>query len=255
VPLLEIEARALPLLAPHLPLPVPAPSYVAAAVEGAAEGYPYPFAGSPRIPGVTADRARWASEEERAACAVPLARFLSALHAVPVDDATRAWAPGDDIGRADLPNRARMAGEKLANVPDAHLQATGIERGAVLGTLDSLSRTAAHPNPTRWVHGDLYPRHVLVDEETRLPCGVIDWGDVHLGDPALDLSVAFTLLPAGARAAFRDAYGPLPDPAAWDRARFRALFYGAALTEYGLAVGDDPIRESGERSLRSALAD
>ena len=37
-----------------------------------------------------------------------------------------------------------------------------------------------------FVHGDLYSRHLLVDDAGR-PCGVIDWGDCHVGDPAVDL--------------------------------------------------------------------
>ncbi|MCH7839494.1 MAG: phosphotransferase [Planctomycetes bacterium] len=40
---------------------------------------------------------------------------------------------------------------------------------------------------TTLVHRDLYARHMLVDDDGR-PCGVIDWGDVHVGDPAIDLS-------------------------------------------------------------------
>src|SRR6266849_3644209 len=39
--------RVLPLLAPHLPLPIPAPEFVGIPDEG----YPYPFAGYELIPG------------------------------------------------------------------------------------------------------------------------------------------------------------------------------------------------------------
>ncbi|WP_158542454.1 GTPase HflX [Lujinxingia litoralis] len=36
------------------------------------------------------------------------------------------------------------------------------------------------------VHGDLHPGHLLLDEQARV-VGVIDWSEVHLGDPAIDL--------------------------------------------------------------------
>jgi phosphotransferase family enzyme len=98
----------------------------------------------------------------------------------------------------------------------------------------------------------IYVRHLLVDEARRL-CGVIDWGDVHLGDPALDLSIAFSFLPPGARGAFREAYGPI-DAATWDRARFRALFYGTGLVDYGADVGDEAVRAAGEYALQAAGA-
>jgi aminoglycoside phosphotransferase (APT) family kinase protein len=80
---------------------------------------------------------------------------------------------------------------------------------------------------------------------------VIDWGDAHLGDRALDLSIAFSFLPPAARPAFRAAYGPIDD-ATWDRARFRALFYGVVLVEYGLGIGDEAIRAAGAYALRAA---
>jgi aminoglycoside phosphotransferase (APT) family kinase protein len=81
---------------------------------------------------------------------------------------------------------------------------------------------------------------------------VIDWGDVCLADPALDLSISFTFLPRESWPEFRAAYGEI-DGETWERARFRALFYGAVLTHYGASAGDEPIRHAGELALRNAL--
>src|SRR4051812_47028799 len=65
--LIEREAQALPLLAPHLPLPVPVPRFL-----GGPEGdYLYPFAGYELILGTTACRVAW-TEEQRTRNAVPL---------------------------------------------------------------------------------------------------------------------------------------------------------------------------------------
>jgi aminoglycoside phosphotransferase (APT) family kinase protein len=189
------------------------------------------------------------SVEERARNAVPIAAFLAALHRIPVDAATRAWAPGDDIARTDLRKRAVGAAERLRATPLAALG--GIAIGPILKRIAWLAETPPLAGPTCWVHGDLYARHVLVDEHYRFS-GVIDWGDVHLGDPALDLSIAFSFLPARARAAFRAAYGMIDD-ATWDRARFRALHYGAVLTPYGADIGDEAIRAAGEYALRAAM--
>jgi aminoglycoside phosphotransferase (APT) family kinase protein len=102
------------------------------------------------------------------------------------------------------------------------------------------------------VHGDLYARHFLVDG-SNTPCGVIDWGDVHLGDPALDLSIAYSFLLPGARSAFQEAYGHTDDTALWERARFRALAYGILLTHYGSEVGDEAIQAAGEYALNAVL--
>ena len=142
-----------------------------------------------------------------------------------------------------------MVKERLRALPPAP---GGIDVDALRSLVDRLATTSSWRGPLRWVHGDLYARHLLVDEARR-PCGVIDWGYVHLGDPALDLSIAFSFLPAEARSAFRETYGPI-DAATWDRARIRALFYGAGLVDHGADVGDNAIRVAGGYALRAASA-
>ncbi len=243
--LIRSEARILPLLAPQLPLPVPVPVHLGAP----AGDYPYPFSGYPWLPGRTACRCRW-TEAARAALAEPLGRFLAVLHRLPVDPAARAWAPGDDLHRSDLARRAEGVREGLlalaGRVPEVDVHALASRVGELVSA-------APHAAPPCWVHGDLYARHLLVDAGRRLG-GVIDWGDVHLGDPALDLSIAFTFLPPAARETFRTAYGGV-DPATWRRAEFRALHYGVLLTRYGAETGDRSIRALGELALRAGGAD
>jgi aminoglycoside phosphotransferase (APT) family kinase protein len=123
-------------------------------------------------------------------------------------------------------------------------------RVEVLLLAEKLSQTPSWSGPVCWVHGDLYARHLLVDESHRIS-GIIDWGDVHLGDPALDLSIAFSFLPPSGRDVFRNKYGTIDD-ATWDRARFRALHYGIALLTYGGTVGDREIEAAGAYALENA---
>lgn len=239
---LENETRLLPRLASLLPIPIPNPRFVGAPEES----YPYPFAGYSLIPGITACRAPL-SDEDRAQNAVPLARFLAALHGIEIDAATRETSPGDEIGRTDIPRRAVQAIERLEKIAPL---LPGVDLSGLPPLLDRLSKTPPYSRPACWVHGDLYPRHLLIDAKRRL-CGVIDWGDMHLGDPALDLSIAFSFLPPDARPAFRETYGPI-DEATWDRARFRALHYGTLLILFGADIGDEAIRQAGEYALCSA---
>jgi hypothetical protein len=175
----------------------------------------------------------------------PLGRTLRALHSLtpPAD------APGDALGRADLASRVGKLRERLARI--ARLERLGAARARALrDTLSDLADTRAWSGGPRWVHGDLYERHLLVDRRGAL-CGVIDWGDLHAGDPAMDLMIAWTFLPPPARPAFRDAYGPI-DGASWRRARFRALQFAIALIEYGRAAGDTALLEVGRRALRNS---
>ena len=241
--LLERESRILPLLAPHLPAPIPAPRFVGTPTPT----FPYPFVGYPFLPGALASDVPL-PDEARAALAAPLGAFLRALHGIAIDAATRAWAPGDEIARTDSVGRAPMVIARLRGNA-AMLGESEITR--LVALVERLATTPPWAASPRWVHGDLYPRHLLLDGARRF-VGVIDWGDVHLGDPALDLSLAWTFLPFAAHAAFRDSYGPI-DAATWDRARFRAIHYGALLAEYGRAEGIAPLHELAIRALRHAL--
>lgn len=238
----EREWGILPLLAPHLPLAVPVPRFLGEP----GRNYPYPFLGHELIPGTDACRVRW-RHGAREQAGVLLARFLARLHRIPVQAADLAWAPGDELGRADLEKRLRPLQERLERMAPS----LGEERARHVGELASeLAATPPFAGAPVWVHGDLYACQVLVNDSLQ-PTGVLDWVDVHLGDPALDLALAFGFLPPAGRASFRAAYGPIEE-AAWSRARFRALGYGLTLMEYGREIGDDHIRRAGGYGLRVA---
>jgi aminoglycoside phosphotransferase (APT) family kinase protein len=240
--LMQIETRWLPLLAAAVPVRIPAPEFV-----GAPEGdYPYPFAGYPMIPGETACRAAL-PPGDRAALARPLGGFLRALHAIPLGGDTRTSAPGDTIRRADIAHRVPGVRRHIgAAAIDA-----GIDPDAAVAFVDTLA-DAAPAERTCWVHGDLYARHLLVDRGAL--SGVIDWGDMHVGDPALDLSIAYSFLPARSRPAFFDAYGPV-DAETRRRARFRALHFAGVLLPYGRDQNDDAIVQLARDAVTLAMDD
>jgi aminoglycoside phosphotransferase (APT) family kinase protein len=234
VPLLETEASLLPVLAARLPLPVPVPAFLGR--PGAS--FPWPFAGYALLPGRTACAADL-DEDERAAAAIPLARFLAALHAVPAAEATLHGAGPDTLARLDFATRVPRAREVLAVLAQrGHVE----DVRPLMAVLDR-APAGYVPRADVLVHGDLYARHLLVDGDNR-PAGVIDWGDLHLGDPALDLALAHTFLPPAAHPAFRRAYGPIDDTA-WLVARCRAVWHTALVLVYALEVGDaDLVREA-----------
>jgi aminoglycoside phosphotransferase (APT) family kinase protein len=106
--------------------------------------------------------------------------------------------------------------------------------------------------PATWLHGDLHPRNVLVEQG--VITGVIDWGDITSGDCATDLASLWMLF--ADRRARRDAiafYGQLSE-ATLQRARGWAVLFGATLLETGL--NDNPRNAAlGERILRVVEAD
>lgn len=237
VPLMEREPRLLPILAPLLPLKIPVPERVG---RGNKE-YPWPFAGYRELPGQTACRAALTGEE-RAAAARPIAEFLAALHAFPIEEAARLGAPGDEIGRMNVPMRAQRTRTALEELAAQGLIGDAVRRG-LEAVLDEASASTSNRPPPALQHGDLYSLHILVDEQRR-PAGIIDWGDIHLGDRAVDLAIAPIFLPLEAHAAFQEAYGPI-DLATWRLAFFRAVCHSALAARFAHAVGDrDLERES-----------
>jgi len=241
--LMEAETRCLPFLAPHLPLPIPVPIFV-----GKPEGnYPYPFAGYAALSGTTACRIDWA-DEERDANAITLARFLSELHNTPINDDSVTLIPRDHHLRADCGRWVKKTEERLRKCAS---ELSEFDLESLISAAYECAEAPLYEGSLRWLHGDLYPRHLLVDSERKI-CGVIDWGDVHIGDPAMDCSIAYTFLSPVGRSLFRDAYGA-KDDAFWRRARYRAFHYGAALTEYGLAVGDNAMVTMAKYVLRNAI--
>jgi aminoglycoside phosphotransferase (APT) family kinase protein len=111
VPWLECETRLLPTIAARLPLPVPNPVFVGRP----AEAYPWPFSGYPMVPGRTACGAAL-DDEQRTAAAVPLARFLAALHGIPAAEAALHGAGPDTIARLDVGRRVARARDQLAQL-------------------------------------------------------------------------------------------------------------------------------------------
>jgi aminoglycoside phosphotransferase (APT) family kinase protein len=239
VQFLEAETRLMPVLAPRLPLPVPRPMFVGHPTDA----YPWPFAGYQMLPGRTACSAAL-DNDQRAAMARPLARFLATLHAIPVADATRFGAGPDTIARLDLVRRVPRARDDLAGLAEHKL----VEHiGPFMIILDGAPANYA-PAADTLVHGDLYARHLLVDVDGRL-AGVIDWGDVHLGDRAVDLAIVHTFLPRAARDEFLDAYGPVDDRT-WCMARLCALWHTLTVLIYAYDVDDADLVREGRVALQ-----
>jgi len=242
VDLLRSEAAVLPLLAPHLPAAVPAALHWCPA-----DSTGQPFAGVPWIPGQTAcrvDPVRLASPQ----LAASLGTFLRALHHIPVQDALARAIPDDRYGRTHLPRRCEVVDEHT----DTLARLLGPRSTEVRAMLHSWKHSPI-PTARSVIHGDLYARHVLVSKNNEL-AGVIDWGDLHLGCPALDLAVAWSVVPRTTRAAFFSAYGPT-DPHTLRLARFQALYHACRTLVYADDIADEPLLRASHRAIASVLDD
>ena len=85
----------------------------------------------------------------------------------------------------------------------------------------------------RLVHNDLGDEHILVDSERHTVTGVIDWGDVALGDPAKDFAGLWMY---GGDEFVHQALGMYHrgiDPGFWDRVKYRGLWHAMAYLHHG----------------------
>lgn len=239
VDMVLFEAEILRLLPQRLHLSVPRLELLGVP----SEVYPHQFLVYQMVEGTSACDINppYAPTEDDA---VALGSFLKAAHNVPcqISDTIR----GDTMRKADVPFRLGKIEGAISQIDESHLPASKEQ-------LVRAARELATSSPCteiRLVHGDLYARHVLVSDQK--VSGVIDWGDAHIGDPALDLSIAYTLLNADTEQAFFDAYGPV-DEATRRRSMFRALFYCAVLVDFGVGNQDQSILSVGQHALTRVL--
>jgi len=226
------EQEWLTLVASGLPIPVGAPIRV-----GRPEfGYPWTWSVVPWIDGVSAEGADPDPGE-----AARLGQFLNALHRPGPDDAPRSSYRG-----GPLTDRALSVEERLPRLDTSLLDVSVDE---IKDTWHRVKTLPVDRDPV-WLHGDLHARNIVVDGGEI--AGVIDWGDLCVGDPATDLAVAWMLFPVSAHGEFREAYGTISDTT-WERARGWAIFFGVVIVDAGAV--DDPVwAEAGARALARACA-
>jgi len=203
----EKEHRWLPRIAPLLPLPIPVPL----AMGVPAQGYPWHWSVYRWLEGENATIERIANLNQ---FATALAQFLAALQRI---DPAGGPPPGQHnffrggpLSIYDTETRDAIAALHGKIDTDA---ATAVWEAALKATWHG---------PPVWLHGDVSAANLLV-KRGRLSA-VIDFGCSGVGDPACDLTIAWTLFSGESREAFRAA---LPvDGATWARGRGWALWKG-----------------------------
>ncbi len=237
---LLVERQILPVLSESAPLPIPIFSFHGEP----SPAFPRHFAGYRKLAGVPG------SELDPARVPFPvlapaIGRFLSWLHAFPVGDAVRRGVVREPIDSLIEDVRAQtLADFDLLNTvaPDAPLETW---RGYITGAI----ATARPPTPVL-VHNDVSAEHILLDEAARTITGMIDWGDVAVGDPAVDLAGVFHWGGQAFVDAVLPAYQSPADANLLSRARFLAACRGVEDVRFGLDHDRPDFIVSGLRALR-----
>ncbi|MBW9206094.1 aminoglycoside phosphotransferase family protein [Mumia sp. zg.B17] len=239
--LVRHEQDWLPILAPHLPVPVPEPVRTGLPSDGT-RGPEYPWAWSivawfdGRMLGET-------PVVDRRTVARPLADVVTALHRPAPEDAPRNPYRGVPLAARDEGMRERVA---TGHVPYA---------GELLSLWETAVAAPVWEGPPPWLHGDLHPANVLVTDggDDLALSAVIDFGDMTSGDPATDLATAWLTFDAPGRAEFREqvSRAGYADAMTWERARGWAVLFAAVL----IAASDDApvLRAVGQHGLTQLL--
>jgi aminoglycoside phosphotransferase (APT) family kinase protein len=233
--LLRTERRWLPILAADLPLPVPVPVRAGEP----SDRFPETWTIARWVDGSPADIAPISDPRS----ADTLAGFLLALHRL---------APG----AAPV---SRNRGVPLATLEsdfEAWLPIAGDAAADARRVFEQAAEAPVWDGAPLWLHGDLHPANVVV-AAGRLT-GVLDFGDMCVGDPATDLSAAWVLLPDGTAPRFFDAYANATD-ATIQRARGWAVLRAIGLIgigqngDRGLPGGKPTWGPAGRSALERAL--
>ncbi len=168
---LAVEQAFLPLFNGHSPLPIPEIRYSAAN-----------FIAYEKIEGVKFSESVFRSlgRSERASHSVALGDFLSCLHALSFEHRDLKTAPfgGVDFWEELWPDAApRLQSSTLKNAEEYFTRA--------------ISEIASAACPNVVTHSDFGTSNVLIDAAGSKLTGVIDFGDISIGDPAADFATFY----------------------------------------------------------------
>jgi aminoglycoside phosphotransferase (APT) family kinase protein len=233
VPLILHEQQHLPGIAGRTPVPVPVPVHAGQPTSD----FPWPWSIVRWVPGTAAVEA---GPADRAPAVDGLAAFLKSLH-VPAG----AGVPVNPVRGVPLMDRNAAVLERLGD-RERYRQPAGLRE-----VWAQACAAPAWDGPAMMLHGDLHPANILLAADGSL-AGVIDFGDVGAGDPAVDLAAGWLMFDAGARQRFTGAFGAAVDRDTWTRARGWALVLSTAM----LSNSDDNPRmfSVGEFGIRQVLA-
>jgi aminoglycoside 2''-phosphotransferase len=176
---LRREIALLPRLGATLPLATPAFEHI-----GQSDGELL-FVGYRVIGGapLSVEHFEGLEHDAQEAALAALADFLQALHAFPLPAAREA-------GIREERGKGAYNGQQRHLHGDLGCLLSGAEIARLDGVFERYERDFAPDCVTPvLLHSDLKPAHVLYDTAAHELTGVLDWGDVCLGDPYVDLAV------------------------------------------------------------------
>ena len=246
IPGVERELAVLPVLAPLLPVPIPEPRFVGEA----SARFGWPFFGARLLPGDEPAKVGL-DHDAREQLGAELGRFLRVLHSPETLDAVdpERSLPIDFNRRADMTFRVPRARENVAYLRELGLWRPPAVLKSILASAELLPPSSAE---LVLAHGDLHQRHVLISDGAL--AAVIDFGDVCLADPCIDLVLVWSLLTPGGRSRVFAEYGRVTDEQLL-RSRVLAVVLDSMLARYAHDKGNASLLRETLAALERTLVD
>lgn len=225
IPHFEYEQNLLSTLELSLSTPIPHFEMIG---QGNAD-YPYTFVGYRKLHGVALENAE-ITQQQLTDLAPALATFLSELHSFPIAQAVQVGVQEHtpEQWRARYQERYEDLQKRVFPLLDDELCAKS-ER-LWRNFLDTPSLFTFQPV---FIHCDLGCDHILCDPQRSVLTGVIDWGDMTIGDPAMDFVGLHWRGERDFVQAILKHYRGIIDPAFWQRMDFYLAYGPFAELLYG----------------------
>lgn len=235
---LNTEYKLLSGLGGWVSLPIPNYEYFCESPENSSR----PFAGYRKLPGIAGDTSKMV---DRNRVARQLGVFLSRLHTYPVDKAREAGVQEKRDLVVHLRDRSREQLRKLDGL--------NVNRGLLRRYLEN-DTPVSFEGAASLVHNDLWAEHILVDSRSDRVSGIIDWGDIVIGDPAIDFACLYAWYGESLLENVLMHYTGKLDAEVISRSRYLA----ACLAIHNITLGRDMDRiqwvEAGYAALQLVLA-
>lgn len=157
-----------------------------------------------------------------------LAHWLRELHQIPVTLSQIEAVKGGYEWKVDVAHRLTRAKDNL-NKYEQYYNDAGLHRELLIQTIKIMESWHFTPAKQCFVHGDLYARHIIVDDGN-MPKGIIDWGDIHIGHPGIDLAIGLIFTPEVFQQ-FLSSYGAI-DEEAYRILLFHCFCHGMSFLPY-----------------------
>jgi ribosomal-protein-alanine N-acetyltransferase len=238
--LIQRENYALEFLKGKLNLAIPDPYYkfIGPPV------YPYPFHGYRLLDGEAVHKAHL-SNNDRASNICDFALFLKKLHSISAEDALNAGVDFQVFDRTNSRNIYEQINQRI------NTQWFKKEDSLYLSKIKELSDAAMsvtlNKNKLVIVHGDLYCKHLLFKDKKIT--SIIDWGDVGLNHPVIDLASLYSIFPKSCHDEFYDIYGYISDDIKI-YAQFLAIHSALACLDFATTNNDQQLSDESKKAIK-----